>query len=307
MSAGSTSDGALAPQHADRRLGQPVGGVAVAEELRPGHADPRAAEAGRVEELRVVRLARGRRRGRGRVARVGARQSAPSSAAASATVRQSGPAVSWVCEIGMMPARLTSPTVGLMPDHAVGRRRADDRAVGLGADRHGPEVGRDRRGRAGARAAGVPVEHVRITALAAARAPAARRPGRADVGPLAHVGLAEQDRAGGPESRRHVRVLRRDRAFERQRAGGRGHPVGGVDVVLEQHRDAVQRTARALGRPARGRARRPAVERVGIGLEDRRGATGRRGPSPRSARGTARRRAARCTGPRPCRPAARRR
>src|SRR4051794_19607938 len=26
-----------------------------------------------------------------------------------------GPAVSWVCEIGMMPSRLTSPTVGLSP------------------------------------------------------------------------------------------------------------------------------------------------------------------------------------------------
>src|SRR5437868_7268336 len=40
---------------------------------------------------------------------------APSSAAASATVRAIGPAVSCECEIGMMPVRLTSPTVGLMP------------------------------------------------------------------------------------------------------------------------------------------------------------------------------------------------
>ena len=31
------------------------------------------------------------------------------------TVRAMGPAVSCVCEIGMMPARLTSPTVGLIP------------------------------------------------------------------------------------------------------------------------------------------------------------------------------------------------
>src|SRR5215212_1876640 len=36
-------------------------------------------------------------------------------AAASATVRASGPIVSWVCEIGMTPARLVSPTVGLLP------------------------------------------------------------------------------------------------------------------------------------------------------------------------------------------------
>ena len=49
----------------------------------------------------------------------GSRGSGPartlSSAAASATVRAIGPAVSCVCEIGMMPARLTSPTVGLIP------------------------------------------------------------------------------------------------------------------------------------------------------------------------------------------------
>src|SRR5687767_2655813 len=39
----------------------------------------------------------------------------PSSSAASATVRAIGPAVSWETEIGMMPARLTRPTVGFSP------------------------------------------------------------------------------------------------------------------------------------------------------------------------------------------------
>src|ERR671937_1134563 len=38
-----------------------------------------------------------------------------SAAAASATVRACGPTVSCVCEIGTTPARLVSPTVGLMP------------------------------------------------------------------------------------------------------------------------------------------------------------------------------------------------
>src|SRR5260370_37880488 len=38
----------------------------------------------------------------------------PSAAAASATVRACGPIVSCVCEIGTTPARLVSPTVGLM-------------------------------------------------------------------------------------------------------------------------------------------------------------------------------------------------
>ena len=41
--------------------------------------------------------------------------SAPSSAAASATDRAIGPAVSCAGEIGTMPARLTSPSVGLTP------------------------------------------------------------------------------------------------------------------------------------------------------------------------------------------------
>src|SRR5438445_698869 len=41
--------------------------------------------------------------------------SAPSSRAASATVRAIGPAVSWLCAMGTMPARLTRPSVGLMP------------------------------------------------------------------------------------------------------------------------------------------------------------------------------------------------
>src|SRR3954466_6105876 len=38
-----------------------------------------------------------------------------SASAASATVRACGPTVSCVCEIGTTPARLVSPTVGLMP------------------------------------------------------------------------------------------------------------------------------------------------------------------------------------------------
>src|SRR5258707_7324634 len=39
---------------------------------------------------------------------------APSSAAASATVRAIGPAVSWLCAIGTIPLRLRSPSVGLI-------------------------------------------------------------------------------------------------------------------------------------------------------------------------------------------------
>src|SRR5436305_15305950 len=39
----------------------------------------------------------------------------PRRIAASRTVRAIGPEVSWLCAIGMMPARLTRPSVGLIP------------------------------------------------------------------------------------------------------------------------------------------------------------------------------------------------
>src|SRR5947209_18683854 len=39
----------------------------------------------------------------------------PRRIAASRTVRAIGPDVSWLCAIGMMPARLTRPSVGLIP------------------------------------------------------------------------------------------------------------------------------------------------------------------------------------------------
>src|SRR5271163_4589991 len=40
---------------------------------------------------------------------------APSKTAASRTLRAKGPAVSWLCEIGAIPRRLTRPTVGFKP------------------------------------------------------------------------------------------------------------------------------------------------------------------------------------------------
>src|ERR1700719_121784 len=39
----------------------------------------------------------------------------PSITAASRTLRVNGPAVSWLCEMGAMPRRLTRPTVGFRP------------------------------------------------------------------------------------------------------------------------------------------------------------------------------------------------
>ena len=58
------------------------------------------------------------------------------------------------------------------------------------------------------------------------------------------------------------------RVAERERPGRGLHPVGGVDVVLHEHGDPVQRAARP-GRAALGVERVGDLERVGVRLEDR--------------------------------------
>ena len=85
-------------------------------ELAP-HPDPGAIERRVVEERRVVREGMP-----GLAAVAGSAGSmpviAPSITAASVTLRVIGPAVSCSAEIGMIPARLSRPTVGLMPTTA---------------------------------------------------------------------------------------------------------------------------------------------------------------------------------------------
>ena len=102
-----------------------------------------------------------------RVGRVGA-ASTVSSAAASATVRAIGPAVSWLCAMGTMPVRLTSPTVGLMPDKSVDVRRRHDRPVGFRADSGRREVRRDGYTGPRTRARRIAVERVRVARLPSA-------------------------------------------------------------------------------------------------------------------------------------------
>ena len=155
-------------------------------------------------------------------------------------------------------------------DQHVRVRRADDRAAGVGADVGRPETrgGAD----AGARSAGLQrraaVERrlarigpriVRVVAEAADRVVVARhRVRRAGdpVGELGQPGLGDDDRAGVAQVLRQRRLVRRHVAGERQRAAGRRH-VGGVDVVLQRDRDAVQRTAQLAGGAL-------AIERVGL-------------------------------------------
>jgi hypothetical protein len=109
----------------------------------------------------------------------------------------------------MIPARLTRPTVGLRPT-------IPQSAAGL-------------------------VIEPSVSVPTAAAAPAADRMGGTEVGPLAEIGLAQQQGAGGPQPAGDEGVPRRGLGPDQgQGAGGGGHAVGGVDVVLEQHRQPVQ-------------------------------------------------------------------
>src|SRR5215467_14661656 len=135
--------------------------------------------------------------------------SAPNTVAASATVRQIGPTVSWVWEIGTTPARLVRPTVGLIPTTPL-------------------------------------TEDVRVDALPSTPAPAAAWARRAEIGPLAEIGLAQDDGARVAEPLRHGGVLVWPRTRQAQRPGRRHH-VRGVDVVFEHDRDAMQWAAHVAG------------------------------------------------------------
>ncbi len=84
---------------------------------------------------------------------------------------------------------------------------------------------------------------VGVAGLAAARAPAGDRIIAAEVGPFAEVGLAQHHRAGLAQASHQIGIAWLE-ALQRQRAGRGGHG-GGVDVVLQQHRDAVQRATQA--------------------------------------------------------------
>ena len=99
------------------------------------------------------------------------------------------PAVSCVCEIGMIPRRLTNPTVGLIPT-TIRSRRAHDRSVRLRADASGGEGSRLSRRWCRARSARVSIEGMRVAHLTAPPAPAARRLRGSKVGPLAQIRLA---------------------------------------------------------------------------------------------------------------------
>ena len=71
--------------------------------------------------------------------------------------------------------------------------------------------------------------------------PTADRFEGAEIRPFRQVGFAENDRAAGAQVRGDGRVLQGRSSEQRERSRGGLHLVAGVDVVLEQDRDAMQR------------------------------------------------------------------
>jgi hypothetical protein len=170
--------------------------------------------------------------------------------------------VSCEAEIGMMPLRLTSPTVGLMPTRpftAAGQRMLPSVSVPM------PTVAR-----LAAIAAPVPeLEPQGLRSSAYGLRVCPPRPLQPEVErverKLAHSLRLVLPRITAPASRSFA--TRKASVFgdvgQRQRAGGVRHR-GGVDVVLQQHRDAVQRAAQLAGL-ALGIERVGVAQRVGIG------------------------------------------
>ena len=257
-------------------------------------ADARALERAGVEALRVVAGARdgGFRR---RVARDRRRPATASSAAASATVRAIGPAVSCVCEIGMMPDAAHQADRRLDADQAVDRRRTDDRAVGLGADADRREVGRDGRAGAGARAARVAIERVRVLASG--------RRGRSSRSRTASSGSwptrSGSSCRGSPRRPRAAARRRRRRAARSTLRAPASRPSSimrsAVSMLSLISTGMPCSGPRGPLRLAFGVERVGDRQRVGIDLDDRTAAPDRRDRSARCARGRARRAAAPCS------------
>ena len=188
--------GALRAQLGDGRVGDRVDHRHIA--AAPPHADPLAAQRIRPKRAQVVAVDDGPGVACRRVGRVDALDH-----------REHGGRVGHVA--GHRPGRVLlrrdrddaaaadQAEGGLDADDVVGAGRADDRAVGLGADGDRGQVrgGGDRRAAAGA--ARVAVEDVRVVGLPAPRGPSARRRGGPEVGPLGEVRLAQDDRAGGAQ------------------------------------------------------------------------------------------------------------
>ncbi len=234
----------------DRLVHQAVGHGAVAEVLFARDAKARALQRAGVETPGVVTSGARGAPLRRRIARVDAGHRAEEQRRVGDGSGHGSRGVLAVRN-GNNPAAAHETNRRLDADQSVGAGWTDDGPVGLGADANRRKIGGNRRPGTRARSARVAIEVVGVLHKSPAAAPPARRMRRPEVRPLAQVRLAENHDAGRAEALHHERVARRLRALERERSRGCHHPVGGVDVVLDQDGNAVQRPARTLGSPFR--------------------------------------------------------
>jgi len=136
-----------------------------------------------------------------------------------------------------MPLRLTSPTVGLaLPAHS--RKKGRRPTVRLRAHAANAKIRRNRGSSPGARSARITVERIRITSQSAAAAPSAGRMAGANVGPLAEIGFTQDHGTGLTQLRGDESVGWWARSEQRQRSRRRIHAIRGIDIVLDEHRNA---------------------------------------------------------------------
>ena len=264
---GIDDDGAALAQDLDGLVGEGIRPRAVAKITVARNPDARAGQSGRLEILDVVRPHLAGARPRGGIARIDAGEGGQDRGRVGHGASKGSHRVLRRRD-GNDARAAREPDGRLDPDHAVDARRADDRSVRLGSDRHRHEVRGDRDRRAGAGAAGRPVQHVRIPGLAAPGAPPARGRRRFEVRPLAHRRFAEDHGTGLPEPLRDGGVDTRPGANQRERPGGRLHLVRRGDVVLEEHGDSVEQAPGPAAAPL-GVERPGDGERVRIDLLDR--------------------------------------
>ena len=220
-------------------------GIEIVDIEGGGHADLEALEraCGRGH---VVRHRQRRRRSDPRDRRP---PSAPSSSAQSSTVCASGPTVSSDCDSGIAPARLIAADGGLQAGDAAEMRGHPDRAAGIGAQRRKGQPRRDRRARAGRRAAGDVIDVPGIAHRAVMRrcGRSARRRTPPSAASRAGSVPASFSRCSA------VEVVVGDEIAADLRAAG--HDLAGVVIhVLVRQRHAVQRARDCC--PWRARHRR---------------------------------------------------
>ena len=156
-----------------------------------------------------------------------------------------------------MPSRLVSPHGGPDPEQRGVGGGAANRVAGVGAESDRAEAGGHRRRRSARGTSGHPVRIVGV--------PGVTRHHRAEglVGTeriFGHVRLGQHDRAGLADPAHLEGVVARHRVLKRTRSGGRGQ-IGGVVVVLDDRRDALERPSGIEAGGPDSRVRFPGADR----------------------------------------------